>query len=76
MSLVALHAPVCNICSIHGGEGKLWLVVCVWVVEQRQERKGKLGTNAMERVSAGAHLPTPWLFEPAKRPDDGASFEP
>ena len=24
----------------------------------------------MKRVAAGAHLPTPWLFEPAKRPDD------
>ena len=23
----------------------------------------------MKRVAAGAHLPTPWLFEPAKRPD-------
>ena len=23
-----------------------------------------------ERVAAGAHLPTPWLFEPTKRPDD------
>ena len=21
----------------------------------------------MKRVAAGAHLPTPWLFEPAKR---------
>ena len=26
----------------------------------------------MKRVAAGAHLPTPWLFEPAKRPDDRA----
>ena len=33
-------------------------------------RKGKLGANAMKRVAAGAHLPTPWLFEHAKRPDD------
>ena len=31
--------------------------------------QGKLGANAMKRVAAGAHLPTPWLFEPAKRPD-------
>ena len=23
---------------------------------------------AMKRTAAGAHLPTPWLFEPAKRP--------
>ena len=29
----------------------------------------KLGTYAMKRVAAGAHLPTPWLFELAKRPD-------
>ena len=35
-------------------------------------KKGKLGTYAMKRVTAGAHLPTPWLFEPAKRPDDRA----
>ena len=27
-------------------------------------KKGKLGANAMERVAAGAHLPTHWLFEP------------
>ena len=33
-------------------------------------RKGKLGANAMKHVAAGAHLPTPWFFEPAKRPDD------
>ena len=24
----------------------------------------------MKRVAAGAHLATPWPFEPAKRPDD------
>ena len=28
------------------------------------ERKGKLGAHVMKRVAAGAHLPTPWLFEP------------
>ena len=22
----------------------------------------------MKHIAAGAHLPTPWLFEPAKRP--------
>ena len=27
---------------------------------------------AMQRVAAGAHLPTPWLFKPAKRLDDRA----
>ena len=45
-------------------------------------KKGKLGANAMKRVAAGADLPTPWLFEPAKSPDDktdyclGCSFLP
>ena len=33
-------------------------------------KKVRLGEHATERVAAGAHLPTPWLFEPAKRPDD------
>ena len=28
----------------------------------------------MKRVAAGALLPTPWLFEPAKRPDDRADY--
>ena len=28
----------------------------------------------MKCVAAGAHLPTPWLFEPAKRPDDRAAY--
>ena len=37
-------------------------------------RKGKLGANAMKRVSAGAHLPTTWLFEPAKRSHDSADY--
>ena len=32
----------------------------------------KMGAHAMKRVVAGAHLSTPWLFEPAKRPDDRA----
>ena len=38
------------------------------------EEKGKLGANAMKRVAAGAHLPTPWFFKPAKRPDDRADY--
>ena len=29
---------------------------------------------AMKRVAAGAHLPIPGLFEPAKRPDDRADY--
>ena len=40
----------------------------------RREEKGKGGANAMKCVAAGAHLPTPWLFEPAKRPDDRADY--
>ena len=28
----------------------------------------------MLRVAAGAHLPTPWLFEPAKCPEDRADY--
>ena len=36
--------------------------------------KGKLRANAMKRVAAGAHLPTPWLFEPVKRPDDRVDY--
>ena len=39
-----------------------------------EEGKGKLGANAMKRVAAGAHLPTPWIFEPAKPPDDRADY--
>ena len=35
-----------------------------------KKEKGKLGPYAMKRVAGGAHLPTPWLFEHAKRPDD------
>ena len=30
-------------------------------------KRRKLGANAMKRVAAGTHLPTHWLFEPAKR---------
>ena len=36
--------------------------------------EGKFGANAMKRVAAGAHLPTRWFFEPAKRPDDRADY--
>ena len=28
----------------------------------------------MKRVAAGAHVATPWRFEPAKRPDDTAEY--
>ena len=37
-------------------------------------KKEKLEANAMKRIAAGAHLPTLWLFEPAKRPDDTADY--
>ena len=33
-----------------------------------------LSAYAMNRVAAGAHLPSPWLFEPAKRPDDRTDY--
>ena len=35
---------------------------------------GKLEANAMKRVAAGAHLPTPWLLEHWKRPDDRVDY--
>ena len=38
------------------------------------KRKENLGANAVKRVAAAAHLPTPWLFEPAKRADDRADY--
>ena len=38
------------------------------------ERKRKFGPYALKRVAAGAHLPTPWLFELAKRPHDRADY--
>ena len=41
---------------------------------EEKEKDEKFGAYAMERVAAGAHLPTPWLFEPAKRPDDRADY--
>ena len=28
----------------------------------------------MERIGAGAHLPTPWLFKPAKHTKDRADY--
>ena len=34
----------------------------------------KFEANIIKRVAAGAHLSTPWLFEPAKRPDDRADY--
>ena len=40
----------------------------------KEKKKEKLGVNAMKRVAAGAHLPTSWLSESAKRPDDRADY--
>ena len=37
-------------------------------------KKGKFVAYAMKRVAAVAHLPTPWFFEPAKRPDNSADY--
>ena len=36
--------------------------------------KGKLGAYAMKRIAAGAHLPTSWIFDPTKRPDDRTNY--
>ena len=35
-----------------------------------RKREEMLGAYGIKRVAAGAHLPTPLIFEPAKRPDD------
>ena len=35
-----------------------------------------LGAYAMKRIAAIAHLPTSWLLEPVKRPDDTAHYCP
>ena len=29
---------------------------------------------AKKRIAAGAHLPTPWRFEPVKHPDDRTNY--
>ena len=41
---------------------------------KKKKKKGKLEAYAMKRVTAGAHLSTPWLFEPARRPDDRSDY--
>ena len=43
-------------------------------IEMALKKKRKLGAYAMKPVTAGAHLLTPWFFEPAKRPDDRAVY--
>ena len=37
-------------------------------------KEKELGAHALDREAAGAHLPTSWLFEPAKCPDDGGDY--
>ena len=39
-----------------------------------QKRKKKVRAYDMKRVAAGAHLPTLWLFVPAKRSDDRTDY--
>ena len=36
--------------------------------------KKEVGAYAIKRVAGGAHLPTPWLFEPAKCPTNKADY--
>ena len=43
-------------------------------VSYSQILEKKLKTYAINRVAAGARLPKPWLFEPAKRPADRADY--
>ena len=38
------------------------------------KEKINLGTYAMKRAAAAAHLPTLYLFEPAIRPNDRADY--
>ena len=41
---------------------------------RNRKGNGKLRAYAMKRVAAGAHVPTLWLFEHAKRADDRANY--
>ena len=38
------------------------------------EDEGNLEAHTMKGVASGAHLPTPWSSESAKRPDDRADY--
>ena len=42
--------------------------------EKAGKGKRKFGAYTMKRVAAGVHLPTPWVFEPVKRPDDRVDY--
>ena len=48
--------------------------ICYSCLRRRKRKNRKLGALASKRVAAAAHLPTPWLFEPTKRPDDRADY--
>ena len=48
-------------CNSHGEMDPVWYTM---------EMKRKVVAYAMKRIAAGAHIQTPWLFEPTKRPDD------
>ena len=52
----------------------LWLRSSIETSYSWTKRKRKLAAYAMNRVAAGAHLPTHSLFEPAKRPDDRVDY--
>ena len=48
-----------------------------WMKNKFTNTRGhRLGAYDMKRVAAGAHLPTPWLFEPAKHPNDTVNYCP
>ena len=47
----------------------VWCLPRMWCVWEE-----KLGVNATKHEAADACLPTPWLFEPAKRPDHRADY--
>ena len=44
------------------------------VTSQSQMKKRKVRGTSYEALAAGALFPKPWLFEPAKRPDDRADY--
>ena len=38
------------------------------------DRIENFGAYVMKRVAASAHIQTPWLFEPAKQPNDRTDY--
>ena len=84
LSLIKLLSAFCTVCYLTGewlrsvcdafvqlAEKTQFTIICTIHLTIRRE---KVVAYAMKRVAAGAHLPTPWLFEPAKRPDDRADY--